>query len=209
MIAENIIAGIRESGATIAITDGKLRVTPASILTAGQKVAIRNFKADIVEFLTQRDPLIDRLLKLAESEFLPLDLVEGIPVADLADIEGESDAVLAAYLRALADTAKRKEGIAPPSHTTAALCAHCGPVWLDPELARKLPIVNGWPRCEGCPWCHVDVPFQRPPVTSATCKHHKPNEINPAGGLSECHCGWYHPFQRHTCDKYLPARFDK
>jgi hypothetical protein len=34
-------------------------------------------------------------------------------------------------------------------------CQQCGPVWIHPDIVAALPMVNGWPRALGCPWCFV------------------------------------------------------
>jgi len=60
-----------------------------------------------------------------------------------------------AYQLALEASAQRMRGVVPACETARALCAHCGPVWVHPNVAAVAPVVNGWARLLGCPWCHV------------------------------------------------------
>jgi hypothetical protein len=96
-----------------------------------------------------------RLLSIADAEMIDPELVHRLP-ADVVEIcTGLAKETLRAYLRALRDTALRERGNVPGDETAAALCRHCGPIWLHPAVARVVPVVDGWPRVLGCPWCHV------------------------------------------------------
>src|SRR5699024_7358710 len=108
------------------------------------------------------------------------------------------------------DTADREAGRLPASYTAKALCRHCGPVWLAPGVAAVLPMVDGWPRALGCPWCHVTPPegmcIPRPPVTSATCAYWTPDTVNPPAGMGHCRCGFHYPNEPHVCTIFETAR---
>lgn len=75
-----------------------------------------------------------------------------------------------------ADTSERMAGRVPKGDTAAMICKGCGPVWIHPDIAAVLPVVNGWPRALGCPWCSVrksGVAIPRPTITSRGCEHAK------------------------------------
>jgi hypothetical protein len=79
----------------------------------------------------------------------------------------------------------------PPDETAAAICQHCGPIWLHPAVGSVAPVVDGWPRVLGCPWCHVKNrdalprPLLTPPTKKAppTCGHPR------TGGEGSAHRG--------------------
>jgi len=50
------------------------------------------------------------------------------------------------------------------------------------------PIVDGWARVLGCPWCHVKnrKPLPRPAVTCSACKQFQRDKINPCDGIGTC-----------------------
>lgn len=60
--------------------------------------------------------------------------------------------------RMLQDSATMAEGRVPPGWTAAAVCQHCGPVLLHPDVVKLLDVKDGHPWCWGCPWCHVTMP---------------------------------------------------
>lgn len=95
----------------------------------------------------------------------------------------------------------------PFDDTAPIYCERCGPVWVHPDVAAVLPVVDGWPRALGCPWCFIRkaggyVP--RPPVTCETCASFQPDTVNPVAGAGTCACGTHWPMARHYCDKYQP-----
>lgn len=96
-----------------------------------------------------------KLVRLAEAAGRDPALVERIPAADLPDYAGMDNAELSALLSMLADDADRERGVVPPDDTAAIVCRSCGPVWVHPAIARVLPMVDGWPRALGCPWCFI------------------------------------------------------
>jgi hypothetical protein len=129
-----------------------------------------------------------RLLALADVEVTDADHVHRLTTADLAECAGLPDAMLLAYVRALADADLRERGKCPPDETERALCRHCGPIWTAPEVASAAPVVDGWPRVLGCPWCHVRNrrAIPRPLVACGNCQHFEPDPINPTGGMGRC-----------------------
>lgn len=147
------------------------------------------------------------LLALADGLGLDRAIVHRLTTADLADCAGFPAAALRAYLLALDDTATRQAGKVPVGDTAAIYCARCGPVFIHPDIAAVLPVVNGWPRALGCPWCFVHKAggyIPRPPVTCEGCRHFTPDTINPAAGMGTCGAGkgihW--PMARHICDEW-------
>ncbi len=74
---------------------------------------------------------------------------------EVADYAGRSDEQMTACLHMMADTADRNVGRVPAGDTAAMHCIHCGPVYIHPDIAAVLPVVDGLPRGLGCPWCFV------------------------------------------------------
>ena len=109
-----------------------------------------------------------------------------------------------------ADTADRHAGRVPEADTAAMHCQHCGPVWIHPAIAACLPVVAGWPRALGCPWCFVRKAggyIPRPPVTCGDCQHFTPDTINPPAGMGTCASGhgMHYPMQQHRCGEFQPG----
>ena len=96
-----------------------------------------------------------QLLALATANRIGLGHVHKLHNADLAPCIGLDASQLATYLSMLTDTAHRHAGRVPGSDTAAIKCERCGPVWVHPSIAEMLPVVGGWPRALGCPWCFV------------------------------------------------------
>ena len=96
-----------------------------------------------------------RLLALAVAECVDAALVSRLQDADLLGCLDLDDGQRTIYLCWLADTAARHAGRAPEADTAAIYCQRCGPVWIHPTIAVALPVVGGWPRALGCPWCFV------------------------------------------------------
>lgn len=92
------------------------------------------------------------------------DVIERLPEAELELYRQHFDACADWYAaaqaaaRMLQDSATMAEGRVPPGWTAAAVCQHCGPVWIAPSVAELLDVVDGWPTAPGCPWCHVKMP---------------------------------------------------
>jgi hypothetical protein len=107
-------------------------------------------------------PLADTL-KLLRAHLLALAAAGGIDAqhvhrlldADLIGCIPLEAQQLAAHLAMLDDSAERKAGRIPRGHTASIHCRACGPVWVHPDMAAALPLVAGWPRALGCPWCFV------------------------------------------------------
>lgn len=150
-----------------------------------------------------------RLLAAIRAESLPESLIaahDGTP-DQLAEL---SDTLLRTYTRMLHETRLREQGKRPESETAVALCKHCGPVWVHPDVATVLPVVRGWPTCVGCPWCHVRhrAGMSRPKITCGNCRHFVRDALNPAQGAGRCNVGhsperpW--PMVQHVCDGFGP-----
>lgn len=157
---------------------------------------------------TEPNTLRAELLALVAAVGLDPALVYRLSPGDLRACVGLPDAALRAYIRALHTDAERMAGRVPPDETAAGVCVRCGPVWLAPEVAAVLPVVNGLPRALGCAWCHVRKAgrhIPRPRVTCGTCAHFQRDTVNPEGGAG--HCGlhpddahrMHWPAQRHGC----------
>lgn len=109
-----------------------------------------------------------RLLRIAKAEGLPASLVHKLTTDELAEITGEPDKVLSAYLRALECTAVREAGQVPDEYDKKAYCRGCGWVWL---------FTTG--TVDGCPWCWnraKGLPIPRPAVRCIDCQHFKRTE---------------------------------
>lgn len=131
-----------------------------------------------------------RLLALADAEWIDAAHVHRLHDADLAECValGLDDGQRVTFLRMLDDTASRHAGRAPLDDTAAIYCKHCGPVWSHPDIAACLPVVAGWPRALGCPWCHVRnrQAMPRPAVQCGECRHFIPDTVNPGAGVGRC-----------------------
>lgn len=151
-----------------------------------------------------------RLVRLAKAGDRDPALVDRLPVADLPSHSGMDDAQLSALLSMLSDDADREAGRVPTGDTAAILCRSCGPVWVHPTIAAALPVVGGWPRALGCPWCFIrarGIAIPSPHVRCKMCRHRIPDTINPALGMGRCAVGnesatW--PAMRHHCGDFLP-----
>lgn len=111
-----------------------------------------------------------RLLDLAASAYMDAAPVRALSESFLQDCGGMADGALRALLSMLGDDADRRAGRVPKGDTAAALCQHCGPVWLHPTIVAVLPVVDGTPRALGCPWCFIrkaGLYVPRPPMPDA------------------------------------------
>lgn len=95
------------------------------------------------------------LLELADQLGIDGTRVHHIPENDTALWAAVPEGSLPAYLLALGDTAARQAGKVPIGDTMPIYCACCGPVFGHPGIAAVLPVMDGWPRALGCPWCFV------------------------------------------------------
>lgn len=150
------------------------------------------------------------LLALADRLGVDRAAVVRIPSAELPLWAGVPAELLPAYLLAADDTTTRQAGKVPLDDTAAIHCAHCGPVYAHADIAAVLPVVNGWPRALGCPWCAIRkaggyVP--RPHVTCEGCASFRPDPMNPAAGMGGCASGhgYHYPMQRHGCGDHKPT----
>jgi hypothetical protein len=94
------------------------------------------------------------LLAALRAEGLPDDWL-GLEHGDPADLAALTDRQLSTYVHSLAESDMREQGQRPDDETAHAWCVHCGIVWIAPSVAAVAPVVEGWPRLLGCPWCHV------------------------------------------------------
>ncbi|MEW9623258.1 hypothetical protein [Rhodanobacter geophilus] len=151
------------------------------------------------------------LLELADQLGIDRAAVVRIPSADLSLWSTVPAEALPDYLRALGDAATRQAGKAPLDDTAAIHCQRCGPVFVHPSIAACLPMVNGWARAIGCPWCAIRKAggyIPRPRVTCETCASFQPDPVNPVAGVNTCACGHgtHYPMQRHGCGDFHPDR---
>lgn len=182
-----------------------------SRLPAVPVVPVKKYKGAIETPKTmQPEPVRLRLVRLANAKGRDPALVDRIAVADLQDYTGMDDAQLIALLSMLSGDADREAGRVPTGDTAAILCRACGPVWVHPAIAAALPVVGGWPRALGCPWCFIrarGTAIPRPHVSCADCRHRVPDPINPAQGWGCCAIGnesatW--PCRKHRCKIFRP-----
>jgi hypothetical protein len=169
-----------------------------------------NIAPDLAPLADALKSLRAHLLALAAAEGMDVDHVHRLHDADVAACIGLDVRQLADYLAMLADTADRHAGRVPLDDTAAIHCEQCGPVWIHPTIAEVLPVVDGWPRALGCPWCFVRKTggyIPRPSVTCEGCRHFTPDTINPAAGMGTCGAGkgMHWPMARHTCADHRPT----
>ena len=171
--------------------------------------------------LTQNKPVLMRLLSadsiratllaLADAEAIDSQLIHRLTTDDLdgcADLPVET---LRAYVRALRDSDLRERGKVPPDETAPAMCHSCGPIWIAPQVAAIAPVVDGWARVLGCPWCHIKdrQVIPRPPVMCGECRHFTRDKINPHEGMGRCSAGcdpdrpW--PEAKQQCPTFNPT----
>jgi len=153
-----------------------------------------------------------RLLAALRREWLP-DEWMGLDHGSLADLAALNDAALDAYVRCLRDSDLHERGKKSQDEITPALCRHCGPIWLAPEVAAVAPKLGGLPRVLGCPWCHVKnrrlIP--RPLVKCGNCEHFDRDTINPEAGMGTCKIGQdsHYPMAAHECLCFRPTEEKK
>lgn len=142
-----------------------------------------------------------RLLRIAKAKELPASLVHKLTSDELAEVTGEPDKVLAAYLRALECTRVREAGQIPDEYHKKAYCRGCGWVWL---------FMSG--TADGCPWCWnraKGLPIPRPAVHCIDCRHFQRTDHPHLG-----HCAIRQPeapaglwdTDRRVCVRWTPSR---
>jgi hypothetical protein len=149
-----LIADLSRAGVRLERRGDRLHVeAPKGIVTPELRLTLTQNKADLLAVLS--DPLRSHLLDLAFAEGIDAELIQRLPADDVEACAGLSADVLTAYVRALRDSDLRARGKVPSDETAAAMCQHCGPVFVAPEVASAAPMVDGWPRLLGCGWCHT------------------------------------------------------
>lgn len=144
--------------------------TPQS-MARGHVPTVPSVPAQDDEDIAAADAIRAYLMALATAESIELAHVHRLHDLDVAAYIGLDAYQLAAYLFMLADTAGRHVGRVPLDDTAAMHCEQCGPVWIHPDVAAVLPVVDGWPRALGCPWCFVRKAggtIPRPSLTGAS-----------------------------------------
>jgi hypothetical protein len=214
-MSANLLHQLRQSGIRLQPRGDRLHVEAApGAVTPELRLILTEHKADLLAALSG-DVLRTRLLALADSEVIDADHVHRLTTTDLAECDGLPDAVLLAYVRALADADLRKRGKVPPDETAAALC-RCGPVWVAPEVASAAPVAAGWPRVLGCPWCHAKnrQGIPRPTVACGECRHFIRSAVNPSAGMGRCSAQRVplrneplpYPHAARCCAEWRPSR---
>lgn len=174
MSALALIRECRDAGIRLQAHGDRLRVeAPAGTVTPelrqrlaenkeGLLVALTTFPDSAVKVDTRA-----ALLVLADQLGVDRAVIGRIPAADLPLWTTMPAEALPAYLLALVDAATRHSGRVPVGDTAPIHCTHCGPVYVHPGIAAVLPVVAGWPRALGCPWCATRKAggyIPRPPV---------------------------------------------
>jgi len=209
--ARKLIDDLRAAGVRVTRRGDRLHVVADATLTPERKAWLAEHKTELLAELDHGDAdIADTLRLLAGAEGVDPALIEALQPADLEGCHGLPDEVLRCYVRAVRDTDLREHGKRPADETAMAMCAHCGPVWIHPDVADVLPTVRGWPVCAGCAWCHVGnrSAMSRPAVTCGGCEHFVRDVLNPAQGMGRCSIGcepqrpW--PCAEHECEKFRP-----
>lgn len=209
MIAATLIRELADTGIRLSADGDRLHVEAKSgTLTPELRQRLTANKADLLAALSGRDGTRSRLVRLAKAAARDPALIDRIAPADLPAYASMNDAQLTALLSMLTDDADREAGRVPKDETAAILCRSCGPVWAHPAVAAALPVVGGWPRALGCPWCFIrarGIAFPRPHVMCAECRHYQPDPMNPQD-MGRC-CGddgatW--PYRQHRCANFRP-----
>jgi len=220
ILAEHMAKSVTPSARGVTRCDvgtvGAQRVTPATPVTSQKpppKLSVRGV-SDAVHLEPLPDalkPLRAHLLALAAGVGIDVALVRRLDDADVAACIGLDVRQLADYVSMLSGTADRHAGRVPLDDTAAIYCEQCGPIWIHPTIAEVLPVVDGWPRALGCPWCFVRKAggyIPRPPVACDGCRHFTPDTISPAAGIGACGAGkgTHYPMQRRGCSHFDPIR---
>lgn len=224
MNAAPLLRELHAAGVTLSATGDRLHVqAPAGTVTPELRQRIAENKAGLLAELhrprdtttgdtTTGDTRAD-LLALADRLAVDRAHVHRLDDDGLTLLAAVGEGGLRAFLLAAEDAAIRRAGKVPPGDTAAILCRHCGLVFVHPDIATVLPVVNGWPRALGCPWCFVRKAggyIPRPPVTCEGCRHFSADTINPTAGIGTCGSGhgMHYPMQHHGCGDYRPKGTD-
>lgn len=194
MNAGPLLRELQAAGVALSATGDRLHVeAPAGTVTPELRQRIAENKACLLAELHQSTTAArdTRTALLALADRLGLDpaRVHRIADADLVLWSAIPEVSLRAYLLALDDTATRQAGRIPAGDTAAIHCKGCGPVWVHPGIAAVLPVVGGWPRALGCPWCFVrraGAYIPRASVECADCGQFNRDTVNPAAGMGAC-----------------------
>lgn len=174
MNADPLIRELQAAGVTLSAIGDRLHVqAPAAIVTPELRQRIAENKTLLLAELHKPriaapDDTRAALLVLADQLGLDRAAVVRSPAIDLQLWAAIPADVLPAFLLALTATVTRQGGKVPPGDTAPIHCAHCGPVYVHPDIAAVLPVAAGWPRALGCPWCAIRAAgghIPRPPVT--------------------------------------------
>jgi hypothetical protein len=195
-VAKDLLRQFEQAGIHLEPRGDKLHAeAKAGVLTPEMRAQLTANKPVLMHLLQTTIPASDsirtRLLSIADAECIDPSLIRRLPDADLDACERLPIETLRAYIRALRASDLRERGKVPGDETAAALCRHCGPIWLHPAVVSVAPIVDGWARVLGCPWCHVRNrrAIPRPLVTCGECQHFERDAINPEGGMGRCMAG--------------------
>jgi len=215
----NALAELQKRARTSAnpANQGRERVVDSQDSQDSQRVEVEKhfstpvLSAPLAPLADTLKPIRALLLALAAGVGMDVDHVHRLHDLDIAACADLDARQLAACLSMLADTADRHAGRVPLDDTAAIYCEQCGPVWIHPTIAEVLPVVDGWPRALGCPWCFVRKAgdyIPRPPVACDGCRHFTPDTINPAAGIGACGAGkgTHYPMQRRGCSHFDPIR---
>lgn len=179
--------------------------TSATVLRAAPEVSQsrKSRRGEPVDSAAVRARLLACVEKLGGDPAIVRRLAE----VDLIAYAGGRDHLLRGFVELMMDSADREAGQVPAGHRAPIHCAHCGPVWAHPSMAAALPMVAGWPRALGCPWCHLRKAggyIPRPVVSCEGCRHFTADAVNPDAGVGACAIGrgTHYPMQRHGCGDF-------
>jgi hypothetical protein len=192
LLAERRLGVLRaESGSCPAATLATLRHSAPSVaeVAESQRSPMRGNGKESQESQSRSAPIVEteRLLAALRAQGLPDEWL-GLDHGDASQLAALSDNQLSTYVAMLVDTNLREHGKRPADETAAALCRSCGLIWVHPAVAAVAPMLDGWPRVLGCPWCHTRnrQAIPRPMVTCGDCRHFTRDHVNPAGGMGRC-----------------------
>ncbi len=138
------------------------------------------------------------LLALVADEFIPRQLVDALPGAEVIACAGYGDAELRAYLHGLERGRVMDAGLIPGEYSALVYCAGCGPVLLWPSYPQVV---------KACPWCFrrkAGKPIPRPVVRCRDCQQYRPDRITAHGICTTGHATTW-PTRSHRCAGWTPA----